>query len=474
MSHANAAASAPSSLFRRLMLGFSGVIVIVFLLGLAYVLQDARITQRTRTAAENRAHAREAMLHLALLAGRPRELVAAARELEAVRRACSTPSTTTRRCACASGARRLLYDSLPGLPDTLKTPDQVRLLRENGWVTSVESDPATGLALERSHEVDDLWMLSMSGISFLASSTVFSLPLLLLPAWLIVGIGLRPLREIAAAIEQRAVSDLTALPASKYRELSPLVDAINRLMKRLSERIEREHQFLTDAAHELKTPLVAVQINAHVLLSRCDAGHPRALADAADGLRDGVDRATRMVHQLLALERTQPKPARRRCRRWNWAPWCATAWPPPSRWPCSAASRSSSRPTPNAICRCTWRASRPWSTTWSAMRSSIRRKAAPSTSSWRRRRRLPPEHRRPGPGIDPGIAGFPGAALENRERGTGLQGVRALLPDSGPGPAGQRAGTGDRRARGGRHRTEIASLGSMTIDAVLELLSQRF
>jgi signal transduction histidine kinase len=79
-------------------------------------------------------------------------------------------------------------------------------------------------------------------------------------------------------------------------------------MKRLSERIEREHQFLTDAAHELKTPLVAVQINAHVLLSRCDPDTRARCADAEAGLRDGVDRATRMVHQLLALERTQAEP----------------------------------------------------------------------------------------------------------------------------------------------------------------------
>ncbi|WP_296942996.1 ATP-binding protein [uncultured Massilia sp.] len=299
----------PSSLFRRLVLGFSGVIVIVFLLGLAYVLQDARITQRTRTAAENEAHAREALLHLALLADRPAALVAAAQELERVRAhmfATLDYHSQVRLRVWRHG--RLLYDSRPGLADALPTPDQVRLLRENGWVTSVARDAASGLVVARSHEVDDLWMLSMSGISFLASSTVFSLPLLLLPAWLIVGIGLRPLRSIADAIEQRAVSDLTALPASPYRELSPLVDAINRLMKRLSERIEREHQFLTDAAHELKTPLVAVQINAHVLLSRCDPETRARCADAEAGLRDGVERATRMVHQLLALERTQAEP----------------------------------------------------------------------------------------------------------------------------------------------------------------------
>jgi two-component system sensor histidine kinase QseC len=292
-----------------MMLGFSATIVLVFLLGLAYVLQDARITQRARTAAENRAHAREAMLHLSLLADRPARLVADARALEAARArmfATLDYHSHVRLRVWRRGV--LLYDSRPGLPDVLPTPDQARPFRENGWVTSVERDAATGLVVERSHEVDDLWMLSMAGISFLASSTVFSLPLLLLPAWLIVALGLRPVRSIAAAIEQRTASDLSALPSSPYRELSPLVDAINRLMHRLNERIEREHQFLTDAAHELKTPLMAIQVNAHVLLSRCDAETRARCQDADAGLRDGVERATRMVHQLLALERAQAEP----------------------------------------------------------------------------------------------------------------------------------------------------------------------
>lgn len=299
----------PPSLFRRLMLGFSATIVIVFLLGFAYVLQDARVTQRARTAAENRAHAQEALLHLTLLADRPARLVLDARALEAARArmfATLDYHSQVRLRVWLRGT--LLYDSRPGLPDVLPTPDHARAFHENGWVTSVERDPATGLVVERSHEVDDLWMLSMAGISFLASSTVFSLPLLLLPAWLMVAIGLRPVRALAAAIEQRTVSDLSALPTSPYRELSPLVDAINRLMLRLNERIDREHQFVTDAAHELKTPLMAVQVNAHVLLSRCDAETRARCRDADAGLRDGVERATRMVHQLLALERTQAEP----------------------------------------------------------------------------------------------------------------------------------------------------------------------
>jgi two-component system sensor histidine kinase QseC len=297
----------PSSLFRRLMLGFSGVIALVALAGFTYVAVEAKITQRVRTASENAAHTREVLLHLRDIASQPARMRQAADALEAVRQAMFRQLDYHSRVRLRVWQHgTLIYNSLPALPDRLPAPGSAEAQHANAWVSAVERDADSGLVVERSHEVDDEWMLSFSGVSFLLSSTIFSLPLLLLPAWLIVGIGLRPLRSIAEQIESRAVSDLTALPESKYRELSPLVDAINRLMTRLSARIEREHEFLTDAAHELKTPLAAIQINAHLLLSRSAAG--QAGAEAEQGLREGVARATHMVHQLLALERARAEP----------------------------------------------------------------------------------------------------------------------------------------------------------------------
>ncbi|MYM25422.1 two-component sensor histidine kinase [Duganella sp. FT135W] len=300
----------PSSLFRRLMLGFSAVIALVALAGFTYVAVEAKITQRARTASENAAHTREVLLHLAEIGDDRARMQRAAAMLEAVRREMFREldyHSRVRLRVWQHGA--LVYNSLPDLPDLLPEAGSAEAGKANAWVNAVERDATSGLVVERSHEVDDEWMLSFSGVSFLLSSTIFSLPLLLLPAWLIVGIGLQPLRSIAEQIESRAVSDLTALPDSQYRELSPLVDAINRLMMRLSQRIEREHEFLTDAAHELKTPLAAIQINAHLLLSRSVADNPARSAEAGQGLRDGVARATHMVHQLLAFERARAEPS---------------------------------------------------------------------------------------------------------------------------------------------------------------------
>jgi two-component system, OmpR family, sensor kinase len=287
-----------SSLFRRLLLGFSSVILFVALGGFLYVAWEARETQRSRTASENSAHARELLMHLADIADRPQRVREAAAALEAVR------AEMFRQLDYHSHVRvrvwqrgELLYNSLPALPDALPLPGSEH--EGNAWVQAIERDAPSGLVVERSHEVDDRWMLSFSGVSFLLRSTIFSLPLLLLPAWLIIGIGLRPLRAFASAIENRSAQDLTPLPDSTYRELSPLVTAINHLMARLRRRIEHEHEFLSDAAHELKTPLAAIQINAHLLQTR---GRD---ADASERLRDGVARANHLVQQLLSLERAR-------------------------------------------------------------------------------------------------------------------------------------------------------------------------
>jgi two-component system sensor histidine kinase QseC len=286
------------------MIGFATVVVIVTLVLFAYVVKQAKADQRWRTEVENLAHAQHALALFVALADRPVALLAAARDNEAVRARMFTGLEYRSRVRLRLWrGQTLLYNSAPRLPALLPAYGTPEARRASSWVRNVVADAATGLVVERSHEVDDEWMMSLSALNILMSSNIFSLPLLLLPAWLIVGIGLRPLRQIAALIYERNAFDLTALPPSKYRELAPLVAAINRLLARLSQRIEREHAFISDAAHELKTPLAAIQLNAQLILSRCDADLQQRCSQAMAGLNAGIERASHMVHQMLALER---------------------------------------------------------------------------------------------------------------------------------------------------------------------------
>ena len=170
-----------ASLFRRLMLGFSGVIIAVALLGLLWVFMEAKATQAMRTSSENRAHVRALLLHMRDIAGQPDYMRATLADNEAARvRMFRELDYHSRVRLRVWQYGRLIYNSQPDLPDVLPA---TAARGHYAWVRAIERDDRTGVEVERSHEVDDEWMLTVWGVNFLLSSTIFSLPLLLLPAW---------------------------------------------------------------------------------------------------------------------------------------------------------------------------------------------------------------------------------------------------------------------------------------------------
>jgi two-component system OmpR family sensor kinase len=87
-------------------------------------------------------------------------------------------------------------------------------------------------------------------------------------------------------------------------EVRPLKLALDGLLQRLADALQTQRAFVADAAHELRTPLAALQIQLQLLeRARDDAQRREALAD----LKTGVARATRLVGQLLTLARAQPE-----------------------------------------------------------------------------------------------------------------------------------------------------------------------
>ncbi|HET9388753.1 MAG TPA: ATP-binding protein [Steroidobacteraceae bacterium] len=135
------------------------------------------------------------------------------------------------------------------------------------------------------------------------------LPILLLLPVLGVGIGfvirrqLRPLNAVASLIASRPPLCLELLPVDALpREVRPLADEINRLLGRLKAAVHREQRFLTDAAHALRTPLTALQLQADVLDGARD---PVEKAARLAQLRAGIRRVSRLSEQLLSLARSE-------------------------------------------------------------------------------------------------------------------------------------------------------------------------
>ena len=160
------------------------------------------------------------------------------------------------------------------------------------------SDGSWLMVAEEQHVRDEL-----SGEAMLAIVTPFLLtwPLLIIGLLWALRRGLRPLTELEHALRERNERHLAALEyGSDVVELHLFVTELNRLLARIDEVLERERRFTDDAAHELRTLLSILRLhadNARRLESVAEREH------ALGQLQAGIDRAARMVTQLLVLAR---------------------------------------------------------------------------------------------------------------------------------------------------------------------------
>jgi two-component system, OmpR family, sensor kinase len=134
---------------------------------------------------------------------------------------------------------------------------------------------------------------------------VAAIPLFALLIWWLVGRELRPLGVIERALGTRAPSSLEPLPETGLpEEVRPMVTQLNALLERLGGAIETQKRFTADAAHELRSPLTALQLQIQ-LLER--AVSPEARREALEQLKAGARRASRLVEQLLTMARLAPE-----------------------------------------------------------------------------------------------------------------------------------------------------------------------
>ncbi|NIY82615.1 ATP-binding protein [Vibrio hepatarius] len=109
----------------------------------------------------------------------------------------------------------------------------------------------------------------------------------------------RPISELRLAISQRSIEKLDRIYVSNQTlELSPLVDTLNQLLEQLELAWQRERQFTRMAAHEIKTPLTILRLNAENALHSQDR---EQLEQDLGNLLKGIDRTDRVLHQLLTL-----------------------------------------------------------------------------------------------------------------------------------------------------------------------------
>ncbi len=131
------------------------------------------------------------------------------------------------------------------------------------------------------------------------------LPVLLAAIAAAVRRGLQPVRQIVRQVQQRRGDSLSPLEAGAApAELQPLLRAMNELFARIAQALEHERRLTADAAHELRTPLAALQAQWELArLASTDDERRRAFAQ----IGAGIDRLSRLVSQLLALANVESR-----------------------------------------------------------------------------------------------------------------------------------------------------------------------
>ncbi|MCA8302987.1 hypothetical protein LGN24_15965 [Burkholderia seminalis] len=190
--------------------------------------------------------------------------------------------------------------ALPDAREPLGAPRTI-VIGDTPWRTYALRDSTSGRRVRVMETVNTRSDLATGIARGIVLPLIVALPVLALLLWVTIARSLAPLKTLSALIGARDARSLEPLGiATVPDEVRTLVDAIDRLMARLRQSIVRERAFTSDAAHELKTPLAAIKVQAQVAIATDDPAHKQL---AMQRVVQGVDRSARLAEQLLLLAR---------------------------------------------------------------------------------------------------------------------------------------------------------------------------
>lgn len=166
------------------------------------------------------------------------------------------------------------------------------------WLTAPDGKYRVVVGQEREYRQE----MALEVVRSQLTPWLVALPVMLLVLIVLLSRELWPLKKLAQTLRARSPDATDQLPTHGVpAEVSPLVEALNQLFTRTGEMMARERRFTSDAAHELRSPLTALKVQTDVAQLSLD--DPQAQAKALDQLHAGIDRASRLVEQLLTLSR---------------------------------------------------------------------------------------------------------------------------------------------------------------------------
>jgi two-component system OmpR family sensor kinase len=188
--------------------------------------------------------------------------------------------------------------SLPRLPDSIPDGLQTLTRGKGSWRILVRTRrDGSRVAVSQSTDYRDETAQDSALRAVLPLAAL--IPCLMLLVGVLIRHSFRPVLLLAAQLDAKETDHLAKLPSEGMpKELLPFIASINRLLERISAMFDQQRRFIADAAHELRTPVTALSLQAenldHLEL-------PQGSRDRLSALKAGIRRMAHLLEQLLAL-----------------------------------------------------------------------------------------------------------------------------------------------------------------------------
>jgi two-component system, OmpR family, sensor histidine kinase TctE len=178
------------------------------------------------------------------------------------------------------------------------------------WLPALGDDNRQAALVQLAETLGKRKLLATEIIKGVILPQFIILPAAVVLVWFALSRGIRPLNQLQARIRQREASDLSPIDQRDVPdEVSPLVRAINDLLARLDQTIVQQKHFIADAAHQLKTPLAGLRMQAELAVRQIDSGESdtQGLKRSLEHIALSSQRGAHMVNQLLSMARAEDR-----------------------------------------------------------------------------------------------------------------------------------------------------------------------
>jgi two-component system sensor histidine kinase TctE len=218
---------------------------------------------------------------------------------------------------------------IPVPPEERTTADEIQYrddtIRNDGvrvaWLTLVPTGPGAGVnpttgpvVVQVAETLEKRSRLATEIIKGVILPQFVILPVAVLLVWFALARGIAPLSALQHRIRQRQSQDLSPIDEHDVpEEVAPLVRSINDLLGRLDQSMGAQKHFLADAAHQMKTPLAGLRMQAELAQREIDAGgDPQSIKRSLQQISRSSQSAAHLVNQLLSMARAEDDEQARR------------------------------------------------------------------------------------------------------------------------------------------------------------------